>query len=217
MRPAAVVAALGLSVAIGLPVAWQLSRPAAAVGAPVVTALATPSSAPASPTDAARPAVGVRDAAPAPASSAPAPTQIAVPALGIDAPVDAVGVTADGQMQIPDDVDRVGWYRFGPPPGGPGNAVLAGHVDDAVQGLGALAPLRSAEVGTEVLLTDSAGTVSRWQVVSRELIDKQEVPLDALFARGGPPRVVLVTCGGPFDAVRRSYLDNVVVVAEPVR
>ena len=39
-------------------------------------------------------------------------------------------------MDLPEDVDRVGWYRFGPAPGADGSAVLAGHVDDAEQGLG---------------------------------------------------------------------------------
>jgi hypothetical protein len=215
MRPAVAVAALGLAVAIGLPVAWQLSRPAAA-GAPLAAVLASPAAPTPTPDDALPPVV-VRDAAPAPEAPAPAPVRVALPDLGIDAPVDAVGVAADGQVQIPDDVDRVGWYRFGPPPGSPGNAVLAGHVDDAVQGLGALAPLRRVEAGAEMVLTDSSGVVSRWRVASRELIEKEELPLDALFARGGPPRLVLVTCGGPFDPARRSYEDNVVVVAEPMR
>ena len=31
-----------------------------------------------------------------------------------------------------------------------------------------------------------------------------------------PPRLTLITCGGPFLPEYRSYRDNVVVVAEPV-
>lgn len=71
-----------------------------------------------------------RDTAPGAASEQPAPAILAVPSLGIEARVDPVGVRNDGQMAIPDDVDRVGWYRFGPVPGSDGSAVLAGHVDD---------------------------------------------------------------------------------------
>jgi sortase (surface protein transpeptidase) len=142
--------------------------------------------------------------------------RIAVPALGIDAAVDPVGVDPDGQMAIPADVGRVGWYRFGPVPGTPGSAVVAGHVDDAEQGLGILARLREAAAGQEVVVTDAEGTTSRWRVVSRELITKAALPLDRIFARSGPPRLVLLTCGGPFLPEYRSYRDNVVVVAEPV-
>ncbi|MGY1619211.1 class F sortase [Geodermatophilus sp. SYSU D00691] len=223
MRPAAVVAVLGTVLAVGIPAAWALTRPDAAAGAPVAEALRTPPAPSESPVPGAPaapavtlPPVTVRDAAPARDSAVPAPVRLTVPSLGIDAPVEPVGVAPDGQMQIPDDVARAGWYRFGPAPGGAGNAVLAGHVDDAEQGLGALAPLREAAPGTEVVVTDAAGTTTRWRVVSRELISKQQLPLAELFARDGAPRLVLVTCGGPFDPGSRSYRDNVVVVAEPV-
>ncbi|RFU21446.1 class F sortase [Geodermatophilus marinus] len=218
MRPAAAGAVLGLAVAVGVPTAWQLNREPVAAGAPVeqvLPAAPAPAPPPAAPGPADLPPVPLRDAAPT-AAAVPAPARLLVPALGVDAPVDPVGVADDGQMQLPEDVSRVGWYRFGPEPGGAGSAVLAGHVDDADQGLGELAPLRGAEVGTEVEVTDSAGTASRWRVVSREVLHKQELPLDRLFARAGPPRLVLITCGGPFLPELGSYRDNVVVVAEPL-
>jgi hypothetical protein len=93
---------------------------------------------------------------------------------------------------------------------------VAGHVDDAEQGLGVLSPLRDADVGTEIVLTDAAGAITHWRVVSRELIDKQVLPLDRIFTVTGPPRLTLVTCGGPFLPEMRSYRDNVVVAAEQV-
>ena len=224
VRPAAVGAVLGLALAIGAPTAWSLTRPSASAGAPVEQVLgggrepdAGPSSAALAAPTVPRPAVPTRDAAPAPAVDAPAPVRLQVPALGVDTAVDPVGVEDDGQMSIPVDVDRVGWYRFGPVPGVDGSAVIAGHVDDREQGLGVMAPLRGAEVGTEVAVTDAAGTTTRWRVVARELISKQVLPLDRLFTRTGPPHLVLITCGGPFLPEFRSYRDNVVVIAEPLR
>ena len=77
-----------------------------------------------------------------------------------------------------------------------------------------MASLRGAEVGDEVIVTDTAGTATRWRVISRELIQKQALPLDLLFAREGPPRLTLITCGGPFLPEFGSYRDNIVVVAE---
>jgi hypothetical protein len=218
VRPAVATAVLGVALAVAAPTTWGLTRPEPTAGAPVTQALGAPSSpgvAAVEPGD--LPIVAARPAAPATAAQLPAPVHLAVPARGVDAVVEAVGVQPDGQMALPDDVDRVGWYRFGPAPGADGSAVIAGHVDDREQGLGALAPLREAEVGDEVVVTDSAGTGTRWRVVSRELIQKQVLPLDRLFAREGPPRLALITCGGPFLAEFGSYRDNVVVVTEPLR
>ena len=47
------------------------------------------------------------------------PVGLRIPSLGIDAPVRAVGVDADGEMEVPAATD-VGWYRFGPAPGARG-------------------------------------------------------------------------------------------------
>jgi len=218
--------ALGLALAVGAPTTWVLTRPAAAAGAPVAEGLAAPSSTSAAPRlpdrsvdrDANRyPELTARPAAPEPPESTPPPERVRSRDLGIDAPVDVVGLADDGSMELPADVDRVGWYRFGPVPGDTGSAVIAGHVDDVEQGLGALAPLRSAEVGNAIAVTDADGTTTRWQVVARETISKRELPLDELFRRDGPPRLTLLTCGGPFLPEYGGYRDNVVVVTEPIR
>jgi sortase (surface protein transpeptidase) len=219
VRPAVVLTVLGLSLAVAAPTTWALTRPGTTAGAPVEQALGTPPSPFPSPSTAPEevPRVVARPAVPVAPEQGAAPVRLAVPARGVDTAVDPVGVEPDGQMTIPADVDRVGWYRFGPAPGDDGSAVIAGHVDDREQGLGAMAPLRDAAVGDEVVLTDAAGAESRWRVVSREVLQKQVLPLDRLFAREGPPRLTLITCGGPFLAEFGSYRDNVVVVAEPVR
>lgn len=219
MRPAAASAVLGLALAVGAPTAWVLTQPEAAAGIPVEQALPAPvpqsgvGSPPSTPP--ATPLVTARDAAPAAPRTVPVPARVSSPSLGVDAPVDAVGIDPDGQMELPEDVSRVGWYRFGPEPGAQGSAVLAGHVDDREQGPGALFRLRQAAIGDELTVTDAAGTASRWRVVSREVITKQVLPVDRIFARDGAPRLTLITCGGPFLPEYRSYRDNVVVVAEP--
>ena len=212
MRVPVAVLVAGLALAVGVPTAWAVTRPGTAAGPPVASVLSTSPRAPVPAV--AAPAVTARPAAPS--AVVPVVPPVRLQLAGVDAPLDPVGVEPDGAMTLPEDVDRVGWYRFGPAPGDDeGTAVLAGHVDDAEQGLGALAPLREAEVGAEVRVTDASGAVTSWRVVSRELIEKRAVPLDALFQRTGPPRLVLLTCGGEFLPELRSYTDNVVVVAEP--
>jgi hypothetical protein len=78
-----------------------------------------------------------------------------------------------------------------------------------------LSRLRSVEPGQRIAVTDATGRVTRWQVATRQLVAKQQLPLPELFTRAGTPRLVLVTCGGPFDERLRSYRDNLVVVAVP--
>jgi LPXTG-site transpeptidase (sortase) family protein len=148
-------------------------------------------------------------------ASAPVPERLRIPSLDVDAPVISVGVTGNGDMEVPKDVRDVGWYRHGPAPGEPGAAVLAGHVDSREQGRGVFFDLRRLDVGSHVVVTNSAGNVQRYEVVARRTYDKPRLPTDALFSRTGPPQLVLITCGGDFDNEAGSYRENVVVYAQP--
>ncbi len=162
--------------------------------------------------------------APAPPTSVPAtapeptaPIRIELPALGVDAEVAPVGVDSEGLMEIPQDVDTVGWYRFGPVPGAAaGSAVLSGHVDDYQQGQGVFARIGDLGPADEIRVTDQNGSTRRFTVLSREEWSKGEVPLDRLFDRGGSPRLVLITCGGSFNSSTLGYDDNIAITAVPI-
>ena len=55
----------------------------------------------------------------------------------------------------------------------------------------------------------------RYAVTGRRNVPKMSLDELGLFASAGSPRLVLVTCGGRYDAARHSYEDNVVVQARP--
>ena len=147
----------------------------------------------------------------------PVPATLAVDAIGINgAPVDAVGVEADGGMEIPDDISRVGWYRYGPEPGADeGTAVLTAHIDDRTQGRGVFYDLDELQRGDGVEVQMSDESVRRFTVDEVRQIPKVDLPTGDLFRRDGAARLALITCGGQFDAASRHYRDNLVVLASP--
>ncbi len=210
-----------VAAAVAVPVTWAATRPSPSDGVSVVTVgqapPVTPSSAAASaPGRTSLPTLTARPASPGAPTRTAAPRRLVIASVGVDARVAAVGVDAAGAMVVPKEVDEVGWYRYGSAPGAPaGAAVVTGHVDSAEAGAGALFPLRTVEVGAVVEVTAGDGRLLRYRVVGKETFDKQRLPVERLFARDGAPRLVLITCGGPFDAELASYRDNLVVVAVP--
>ena len=146
-------------------------------------------------------------------TTASPPVTVTMTSIALAASVVAAGVDGDGAFALP-PADLVGWYQFGPVPGAPGSAVLAGHVDfDGQQG--ALFQLRQASAGDEVLIMLDDGTIQRFETVAIEQYSKEQLPTGALFERGGEPRLVIITCGGEFDREFGHYRDNVVVYARP--
>jgi LPXTG-site transpeptidase (sortase) family protein len=194
----------------------------AAVGSAVTSPSASPAAVPPVPEVAATPGPAVTALGPRssglPEDRRPAavpPARLTIPVLGVfAAPVVEVGLGSSGELEVP-PVTEVGWYRFGPHPGEPGSAVLAGHI--AYGGVdGWFSRLDSVGPGDEVTVDHVDGGVSRWQVSSVERFDKDELPLDRVFSHHGEALLTLITCGGAFNPSLGSYDDNVVVFARRV-
>nr|WP_275588443.1 class F sortase [Microlunatus panaciterrae] len=138
-----------------------------------------------------------------------------IPSIGLDVDVTPVGVSADGQLSLPERPDRVGWYRYGPRPGSDqGSAVLAGHLDSRRYGIGPLAAVGRIDAGDVVLVTTGRKTL-RFGVEEVLRVPKRTLDLDRLFTREGRPLLRIVTCGGAYDPDRGGYQDNVIVTARP--
>jgi LPXTG-site transpeptidase (sortase) family protein len=160
----------------------------------------------------------VRPLPPAPATpdapiSGPEPTGLAIESLDVvDALVRPVGVKDNGEMEIP-PADEVGWYRFGARPGAPGSTVLAAHIAyDGVDGV--FRNLDEVTPGDAVSVAVSDGTNQEYVVTEVGQYPKSSLPA-SVWARHGDPQLVLITCGGEFDAQAGSYEDNVVAFARP--
>ena len=125
--------------------------------------------------------------------------------------------TANGVLQIPADVQHVGWWDGSAAAGDPfGSTVLAGHVDARLQGLGFFAELLLVKVGDLITLRSDPDALT-YRVVSTTLVNKEALASDnqALDQRG-PHRLVLITCSGQWHPEVRSYDSNLIVTADLV-
>jgi hypothetical protein len=137
-----------------------------------------------------------------------------MPALEIDGSVIPVGVNATNELDVPPDAQTLVWYRHGPPPGAPGSAVIAGHLNwRGVNGL--FAGLAETPIGATITVVYDDGSEQAFTVSTVELVPKPAVSFNGVFARDGERLLRLVTCGGEFEEAARSYRSNVIVTAVP--
>ncbi len=171
---------------------------------------------------AARPkAARTTDSPPTASRTAPAadrrevPRQLVLPRFGVRA--DVLSVTSDlGSLTVPENPRQVGWWVGSALPGSSaGTTVIDGHIDSASAGVGAFIHLSDLVPGDSVSIVGSTGRTLDYDVVARRVYAKNAGLPSSLFAAGGPERLVLISCGGPFDPARGSYEDNIVVFATP--
>ena len=137
------------------------------------------------------------------------PVQLVIPALDVHRAVEEVGVNRYGVMNLPSNSWNAGWYRYGPVPGAPGDAVIEGHAGypDQPMIFGKLSTLRQ---GDQVLVVLADGTKRLFAVVSMATFPVGSAPV-GMGEPYGPPRLTLITCTGSFDATTFSYSRRLVV------
>jgi LPXTG-site transpeptidase (sortase) family protein len=121
-------------------------------------------------------------------------------------------------MEIPEDISKVGWYQYGAAPGSNGGSILlAGHRDGIGPEPGAFYKLETLQRGDEVIVSYNNYTIS-YSIVNVFLVKKDELfkKSDIIFDVDGSPKLVMVTCGGPFDFKKNQYKKNIIVIAIPM-
>jgi sortase (surface protein transpeptidase) len=139
------------------------------------------------------------------------PIRLRVPSLDVAATVQPLGLDADGVLEVPEEPEQVGWFSWGTAPGGPGAAVIAGHVDSR-DGPAVFFELAMVSPGAEIFIDRADGTTATFRVERVVHHPKDELPIAEIYASTGP-ELRLITCGGEWDADTSSYRDNIVAYA----
>jgi LPXTG-site transpeptidase (sortase) family protein len=150
----------------------------------------------------------------APALARSASTQIEIPAIGVRAPVMQVGQNSDGTVQVPplDNHNLAAWYDGSVAPGQDGSSVILGHVD-TYQGPSVFYNIKNLRRGDTIDVVRADGSTAVFTVIGVEKVLKSSFPTGDVYSNVAYPALRLITCGGPFDSGRGSYLDNIVVYA----
>jgi Sortase domain len=140
------------------------------------------------------------------------PVAVSIPSLGVRSTLVDLGRDSNGAMEVPQDPARAGWFSRGPAPGALGPAVIAGHVtwDGAPAVFHRLSTMRH---GDQVTVIRKDGKTAVFTVSRVARFSKSRFPTRAVYGPIDHAGLRLITCGGTYDAARRTYLDNVVVFA----
>lgn len=143
-----------------------------------------------------------------------APVTITIKSIKVHASIDQIGLASDGALQEQplSRADNAAWYRLGPAPGQVGPAVIVGHVDTKYSGA-VFFNLTRLRPGAQVVIMLADRHTVTFTVDSLAKYLKTKFPTKLVYGQTSYPALRLITCGGPFDRVEGSYLDNIVVFA----
>ncbi|RWZ59119.1 class F sortase [Halobacillus fulvus] len=146
------------------------------------------------------------------------PSRISIPAIDVDASVEEVGILDNGEMGVPEDPMKAGWFEPGTQPGNRGNSVIAGHVDSRT-GPAVFYHLDQLKKGDEITVTGEDGEEKTYVVQKLESYPENQSPIEQIFGSTNEKRLNLITCTGEFIRDQGGHQDRLVVYStlkEPV-
>ena len=148
------------------------------------------------------------------------PTHLVIPSLDLNAAIQAVGVTADGSMDVAHSYSEVGWYKYGPIPGAPGDAVIEGHLDTKISPYAVFYNLNKLRPGDDVQIIDAAGRTADFVVTGSKSYPYNTTTTEIFGTSAGQDAgesyLNLVTCTGAWIKSKKIYDERLVVFTKRI-
>ncbi|MBG9789908.1 MULTISPECIES: class F sortase [Brevibacillus] len=141
------------------------------------------------------------------------PNRLQIPSIGLDTAIETVGITVEGNMDVPKSFDKVGILTPWTKPGEKGNAVIAGHFDHYT-GPAIFYHLKKLKHGDHVIVSDSNDHQLIYVVKEVTAFKTKEAPLERIFGETGTSNLNLITCSGKFNKKTQEHAKRLVVFTE---
>lgn len=142
------------------------------------------------------------------------PVRLSIPAIEVDAAFESVGITADGAMDMPDNINSIGWYDLGQKPGDIGSAVIAGHSGLKAADTEAFNNIDKLVLGDKVYVTDEMGNIITFLVRESKSFDSLADTSSVFISDDGRSHLNIITCDGIWNNETKSYSGRLVVFTD---
>lgn len=142
------------------------------------------------------------------------PVRLKIPVINVDSFVEYVGLTPLGAMDAPKAPEDVAWFNLGPRPGEDGSATISGHYgwkDDIPAVFDDLSKLKK---GDKIYVEDDKGAIIIFVAREFRVYGEREEASSVFISNDGKSHLNLITCGGGWDKVKKSYPNRLVVFTD---
>ena len=139
------------------------------------------------------------------------PMTLRIPKLNIQAPIESVGLTSTGRMDVPKTVGGTGWYAYGPKPGEVGNAVIDGHFDTPTGAPSVFYYIGNLHPGDTIQVVTTHHQTLTFTVTKVTSFPDNGFPIEEVFGASSSKNLNLITCSGMWDRTAHNYSNRTVI------
>jgi len=142
------------------------------------------------------------------------PVRIKIPKINVDAIIEYVGLTSLGGVDIPEGPINAAWFKFGPRPGDPGNAIIIGHYGWKNNIVAVFDDIYKLVKGDKVYIEDEDGKVITFIVRESRSYDPKADASFVFVSSDDKSHLNLITCEGIWNKALKSYSKRLVVFTD---
>lgn len=142
------------------------------------------------------------------------PVHITIEKIHVDAPLETVGFTEKGEVDIPKGPMNPAWFKESPRPGEIGNAIVVGHFGWKDNIPAVFDDLDQLTKGDKISVRDEQGIVQTFVVRETRTYRQNETAPDVFISRDGKAHLNLITCSGIWDKAIKSYSTRLIVFTD---
>lgn len=142
------------------------------------------------------------------------PVRLKIPSINVDGPVEYVGLTPKGGMDVPKNPSNGAWYDRGPRPGEIGSSVIAGHYGWRNNIPAIFDNLSKLAVGDRLYVEDEKGATIAFIVRESRSYHPAADASAVFFSSDKKAHLNLITCEGSWSRSGASYSNRRVVFAD---
>lgn len=142
--------------------------------------------------------------------------RLKIPSIKVDAYVQSVGLTPDGEMDVPKSPSDLAWFKFGPQPGEIGSAVISGHYGWKNNIPAVFDNLYKLQTGDKIYVENDKGEIVIFMVRESRSYNESADASYVFSSNDGRAHLNLVTCEGVWNKDSKSYSKRLVVFTDRV-
>ena len=144
------------------------------------------------------------------------PARLVIPSIHMNAPLESVGLTHDGTLDVPRGILNAGWYNLGAIPGEHGTAVIDGHYGWIYGKPAVFNALSTLRAGNKISTVDTNGATATFVVRELREYDPNASTKEIFVSNDEKSHLNLITCKGTWSEADQTYSNRLVVFSDRV-
>jgi LPXTG-site transpeptidase (sortase) family protein len=140
--------------------------------------------------------------------------RLKIPKIKISSAIESIGLTSQGELDVPKELTNAGWFNLSVQPGDKGTSVIDGHFGWKNDVQAVFDNLHTLLKGDKVYIVDENNIVITFRVREIKTYDITDDVSDIFASNDDKSHLNLITCYGEWNKTEQGYPQRLVVFTD---